>query len=118
MMLLLEQIETQCPELRGSDKWALIACFGVWKVQTYFFSWKHVALKPPCVSEPHCCNGNACHIHTATTLTSVSLLQKMTYVTQLEEYEEAVMKKRLEEMPEDELQRLLLESESLKKKSP
>jgi hypothetical protein len=41
----------------------------------------------------------------------------MTYVVQLEEYEEAVMKKRLEEMPEEELQRLLQESDASKKKS-
>jgi 5'-deoxynucleotidase YfbR-like HD superfamily hydrolase len=43
-------------------------------------------------------------------------MQKMTYVTQLEEYEEEVMKKRLEEMPEEEVQRLLRESESDKEK--
>lgn len=43
-------------------------------------------------------------------------VQKMTYVTQLEEYEEAVMKKRLEEMTEDEVQRLVQESEATRKK--
>ena len=43
-------------------------------------------------------------------------VQKMTYVTQLEEYEEAVMKKRLEEMTEDEVQRLMQESEASRKK--
>jgi Protein of unknown function (DUF3007) len=36
-------------------------------------------------------------------------LQKMTYVQQLEQYEEAVMKKRLEELTEDELERMMKE---------
>jgi Protein of unknown function (DUF3007) len=35
--------------------------------------------------------------------------QDMTYVKQLEDYEEAVMAKRLAEMPADELERLLAE---------
>jgi hypothetical protein len=38
----------------------------------------------------------------------------MTYVKQLEDYEEAVMKKRLEEMPETERERLLQEIENEK----
>ena len=38
-------------------------------------------------------------------------LQEMTYVKQLEDYEEAVMKKRLEEMPQAEKERLLAEIE-------
>ncbi len=38
----------------------------------------------------------------------------MTYVKQLEDYEEAVMKKRLEEMPEVERERLLTEIEQEK----
>ena len=38
----------------------------------------------------------------------------MTYVKQLEDYEEAVMKKRLEEMPESEKERLLAEIEAEK----
>lgn len=38
----------------------------------------------------------------------------MTYVKQLEDYEEAVMKKRLEEMPEVEKERLLTEIEQEK----
>jgi hypothetical protein len=41
-------------------------------------------------------------------------LQEMTYVKQLEDYEEAVMKKRLEEMPEVERGRLLAEIEQEK----
>jgi cytochrome c-type biogenesis protein CcmH/NrfG len=45
-----------------------------------------------------------------------TVLQKMTYVTQLEEYEEAVMKKRLEEMTEDEVARLLDENEKQKQR--
>ncbi len=36
----------------------------------------------------------------------------MTYVKQLEDYEEAVMKKRLEEMPQAEKERLLQEIET------
>ena len=35
--------------------------------------------------------------------------KQMTYVKQLEEYEEAVMKKRLEEMPEAEVERVMEE---------
>lgn len=42
------------------------------------------------------------------------LRQEMTYVKQLEDYEEAVMKKRLEEMPETERERLLEEIEQEK----
>ncbi|CAL8472309.1 g11852 [Coccomyxa elongata] len=40
--------------------------------------------------------------------------KEMTYVKQLEDYEEAVMKKRLEEMPETERERLLEEIEQEK----
>ncbi|EIE23386.1 hypothetical protein COCSUDRAFT_53324 [Coccomyxa subellipsoidea C-169] len=40
--------------------------------------------------------------------------KEMTYVKQLEDYEEAVMKKRLEEMPETERERLLQEIEQEK----
>ena len=40
-------------------------------------------------------------------VTSYANLQKMTYVQQLQDYETAVMKKRLEEMTEDELERML-----------
>ncbi len=40
--------------------------------------------------------------------------QQMTYVRQLEAYEEAVMKKRIEEMTEDELQELMAETEEEK----
>ncbi|KAK9905942.1 hypothetical protein WJX75_009268 [Coccomyxa subellipsoidea] len=40
--------------------------------------------------------------------------KEMTYVKQLEDYEEAVMKKRLEEMPETERERLLQEIENEK----
>ncbi|PSC67626.1 hypothetical protein C2E20_8723 [Micractinium conductrix] len=40
--------------------------------------------------------------------------KQMTYVKQLEEYEEAVMRKRLEEMPEGEIDRMLSEVESEK----
>ena len=38
-----------------------------------------------------------------------ALTQEMTYVKQLEEYEEAVMKKRLAEMPEEDVERLMRE---------
>lgn len=37
--------------------------------------------------------------------------KQMTYVKQLEQYEDAVMRKRLEEMTEDEIQELIRESE-------
>ncbi|KAL4440621.1 hypothetical protein ABPG75_003622 [Micractinium tetrahymenae] len=40
--------------------------------------------------------------------------KQMTYVKQLEDYEEAVMRKRLEEMPEAEMERMLAEVESEK----
>jgi hypothetical protein len=43
-------------------------------------------------------------------------MQDMTYVTQLKEYEEAVMQKRLEEMTDDELQRMLDDAEKQKQK--
>lgn len=45
-------------------------------------------------------------------------MQDMTYVKQLKEYEEAVMKKRLEELNETEVERLLgeVENESKGKK--
>ncbi len=36
-------------------------------------------------------------------------VQEMTYVKQLEEYEEAVMRKRLAEMPEEDVERLMRE---------
>lgn len=42
--------------------------------------------------------------------------KQMTYVKQLEQYEQAVMKKRLEEMTEDELSGLLDETEEEKKR--
>jgi hypothetical protein len=38
-------------------------------------------------------------------------MQKMTYVTQLEDYETAVMQKRLEEMTEEEYDRTLKDGE-------
>lgn len=41
--------------------------------------------------------------------------KNMTYVKQLEEYEEAVMKKRLEEMPESELQSMMEQVEKERK---
>ena len=37
--------------------------------------------------------------------------QQMTYARQLQDYEEAVMRKRLEELPEQELERLMDEGE-------
>lgn len=40
--------------------------------------------------------------------------KQMTYVKQLEDYEEAVMRKRLEEMPESEMERMLAEVEAEK----
>lgn len=43
------------------------------------------------------------------TASCVMRLQDMTYVKQLEDYEEAVMAKRLAEMPAEELERLLAE---------
>ena len=39
------------------------------------------------------------------------MAQEMTYVKQLEDYEEAVMTKRLAEMPEEEVARLMKEVE-------
>ncbi|KAI7837399.1 hypothetical protein COHA_008766 [Chlorella ohadii] len=42
--------------------------------------------------------------------------KQMTYVKQLEEYEEAVMRKRLEEMPEAEVERMLGEVEAEKQR--
>lgn len=45
-----------------------------------------------------------------------ALMQEMTYVKQLEDYENAVMEKRLEEMPETERERLLQEIEQEKGK--
>ena len=39
------------------------------------------------------------------------IMQDMTYVKQLEDYEEAVLRKRLEEMPETERERLQTEVE-------
>ncbi len=41
-------------------------------------------------------------------------LQEMTYVKQLEDYEEAVMQKRLDEMPQAERERILGEIEQQK----
>jgi hypothetical protein len=41
-------------------------------------------------------------------------LQQMTYVKQLEAYEEAVMQKRVEEMTEDELNELVSQSSQAK----
>jgi Protein of unknown function (DUF3007) len=38
-------------------------------------------------------------------------VQNMTYVSQLKDYEDAVMKKRLDEMTEEELERMLEETE-------
>jgi hypothetical protein len=46
------------------------------------------------------------------------LLQKMTYAQQLQMYEEEVMKKRLEEMTESEVARLMAEVESEKAPGP
>ena len=43
-----------------------------------------------------------------------TVLQQMTYVKQLEDYENAVMRKRLEEMTEDELADLVNETEAQK----
>lgn len=42
----------------------------------------------------------------------------MTYVKQLEMYEEAVMQKRMEEMTDAEMQQLLSEVDSMKGKGP
>eukprot|EP01025_Chloroclados_australasicus_P022602 TRINITY_DN23217_c0_g1_i2.p2 TRINITY_DN23217_c0_g1~~TRINITY_DN23217_c0_g1_i2.p2 ORF type:complete len:164 (-),score=17.41 TRINITY_DN23217_c0_g1_i2:84-575(-) len=42
--------------------------------------------------------------------------KQMTYVTQLKDYEEAVMKKRLEEMTEEELERMMSEVEDKKRR--
>lgn len=42
--------------------------------------------------------------------------KQMTYVKQLEDYEEEVMKKRLEEMPEAELESLMEDIETERKK--
>lgn len=54
-------------------------------------------------------------MHLANILLS-SCLQQMTYVKQLEQYEEAVMRKRLDEMTETELSDLADEVESEKRK--
>lgn len=53
--------------------------------------------------------------HTGTGLIKRRLvLQEMTYVKQLEDYEEAVMQKRLDEMPQAERERILGEIEQQK----
>ena len=49
-------------------------------------------------------------------MNSLCGLQDMTYARQLEDYEEQVMQKRLEEMPETERERLLQEVEKERSK--
>lgn len=64
------------------------------------------------VKIPHCCSLSR---HRRKTCQIYGCIQDMTYVKQLKEYEDAVMKKRLEELNDTEVNRLLDEVETERK---
>ena len=76
--------------------------------------WRRDAVRAAPLQAPH----PGLSLRTMSMLQGSSILcvgaQEMTYVKQLEDYEEAVMKKRLEEMPQAEKERLLMEIEAEK----